>query len=162
MKNLIIISLLLLLSCNTKNTPENTYSIIQDSKEIEAIKKILKSQQNSWNNGNIEEFMKGYWKSEDLIFSSAKYKTAYGWEETLKRYKESYPNKESMGKLSFEIVEIKITSTTKAELKGKWELIRKNDNPNGYFWLNLKKFDKDWLITKDSTLTLNEVIPSAY
>ena len=65
-----------------------------------------------------------------------------------------------MGKLSFEILEIIITSTTQAKLKGKWELIRKHDNPNGYFWLDLKKFEENWLIIKDSTIS--QEIPTAY
>ena len=69
MKNLIIISLLLLFSCNLKNKAENTDPIIQDPKEINDIKKILESQQDCWNNGDIDGFMKGYWKSEKLIFT---------------------------------------------------------------------------------------------
>ena len=28
-----------------------------------------------------------------------------------------------------------------------------SDNPNGLFWLDLEKFDENWLITKDSTIS---------
>ena len=47
----------------------------------------------------------------------------------------------------------KLTTLKTAKLKGKWELIRKEDNPKGIFWLELEKFNTKWLITKDSTLS---------
>ncbi len=40
-----------------KNNAENTDPIIQNSKEIDAIKTMLKSQQDCWNNGDIDGFM---------------------------------------------------------------------------------------------------------
>ena len=62
-----------------------------------------------------------------------------------------YPTKESMGKLKFEIYDVKLTSEKTAILNGKWELIRINDHPQGNFWLDLEKFENNWLIVKDST-----------
>ena len=64
-----------------------------------------------------------------------------------------------MGNFNFEILELKLILDKSARLKGKWELIRKDDNPNGLFWLDLKKFDKKWLITKDSTISFEINIP---
>ena len=152
MKQLFNLSLLILFSCNVSNT--KTIKIIkQDPKEIDAIKKILTSQQDYWNNGDIDGFMQGYWQSEELIFTSLNHKPAYGWDNTLQRYKNSYPTKSSMGEFNFEILDLRLISKTTATLKGKWELIREKDHPNGLFWLDLEKFDKNWLITKDSTIS---------
>ena len=125
----------------------------QDLNEINAIKKILSSQQECWNNGDIDGFMQGYWNSEKLVFTSLNHKPAYGWKNTLERYKNSYPTKSSMGELKFEILNLKLISKTTATLKGKWELIRQKDHPNGLFWLDIEKFDNNWLITKDSTVS---------
>jgi hypothetical protein len=125
----------------------------QDLNEINTIKKILSSQQKCWNNGDIDGFMQGYWNSEKLVFTSLNHKPAYGWKNTLERYKNSYPTKSSMGELKFEILNLKLISKTTATLKGKWELIRQNDHPNGLFWLDIEKFDNNWLITKDSTVS---------
>lgn len=125
----------------------------QDLNEINTIKKILSSQQECWNNGDIDGFMQGYWNSEKLVFTSLNHKPAYGWKNTLERYKNSYPTKTSMGELRFEILNLKLISKTTATLKGKWELIRQKDHPNGLFWLDIEKFDNNWLITKDSTLS---------
>ena len=153
MKILFIVFALLLSSCNNKKNHKNIDPIIQDSKEIYAIKTLLKSQQNCWNNGDIDGFMKGYWNSEKLIFTSLNYKPTYGWNNTLKRYKESYPNQESMGELKLKILDIELNSKITATLEGKWKIIRKKDHPNGLFWLDLKKFDENWVITKDSTIS---------
>ena len=152
MKQLFTLFLLVFLSCNMNNS--NTVKTInQDPNEINAIKKMLSNQQECWNNGDIDGFMQGYWQSEKLIFTSLRHKPAYGWNNTLERYKNSYPTKSSMGELKFQILDLKLISKTTAILKGKWELIREKDNPNGIFWLDIDKFDKDWLITKDSTLS---------
>ena len=153
MKQLFSLFLLILFSCNIDNA-NNTNSITQDSNEINAIKKILTEQQNCWNKGDIEGFMQGYWNSEELIFTSLSHKPAYGWENTLERYKSSYPTKESMGLLKFQILELQLNSEKTAALKGKWEVIRENDHPYGMFWLDLKKFEENWLIIKDSTISL--------
>ena len=152
MKQLFTLFLLVFLSCNMNNS--NTVNTInQDPNDINAIKKMLSNQQECWNNGDIDGFMQGYWQSEKLIFTSLRHKPAYGWNNTLERYKSSYPTKSSMGELKFQILDLKLISKTTATLKGKWELNREKDNPNGIFWLDIDKFDKDWLITKDSTLS---------
>ena len=127
----------------------------QDLDEINTIKKILSSQQECWNNGDIDGFMQGYWNSEKLVFTSLNHKPAYGWKNTLERYKNSYPTKSSMGELRFEILNLKLISNTTATLKGKWELIRQKDHPNGLFWLDIERFDNNWLITKDSTVSFD-------
>ena len=155
MKQLFILFPLILLSCSMNNS-KAIDTIRQDSNEINAIKKLLTTQQACWNNGDIDGFMQGYWNSEELIFTSATHKPAYGWKNTLERYKKSYPTKASMGEFRFEILDTELTSKETATLKGKWELIRMNDNPNGLFWLDLEKIDENWLITKDSTISFDK------
>ena len=152
MRYIFALSIVILSSCNMTNT-SNIEAIKQDPNEIDAIKEMLTTQQECWNNGNIDGFMEGYWNSEKLIFTSATHLPAYGWENTLERYKNSYPTKESMGEFRFEILDVRLTSTTTSNLFGKWELIREKDHPNGLFYLDLEKFDENWLITKDSTVS---------
>ena len=152
MRYIFALSIVILSSCNMTNT-SNIEAIKQDPNEIDAIKEMLTIQQECWNNGDINGFMKGYWNSEKLIFTSATHLPAYGWENTLERYKNSYPTQESMGEFRFEILDVRLTSTTTSNLFGKWELIREKDHPNGLFYLDLEKFDENWLITKDSTVS---------
>ena len=110
-------------------SPKNTEILEQNLEEIIAIKNVLITQQKCWNNGDIDGFMEGYWNSEELIFTSLSHEPAFGWENTLERYKNSYPTKESMGELKFEFLDLKLISKNTASLKGKWELIRDKDNP---------------------------------
>ena len=144
-------------SCGDKKQQKEDVS--QNPTAIKAIKQVLNTQKECWNNGDIDGFMQGYWNSEELIFTSLSHKPAFGWENTLERYKNSYPTKESMGELKFEFLDLKLISKTTATLKGKWELIRVKDNPNGLFWLDIGKFDNNWLITKDSTISFEMNIP---
>ena len=137
---LFIALILFVLSCSKNN-----------ANDIDAIKQILTIQQICWNNGDIDGFMLGYWNSDKFKFSSENHGTTYGWENTLERYKESYPTKESMGEFSFEILDVKLTSDTTAVLDGEWELIRKNDNPKGSFILKFQKIENNWLIISDYT-----------
>jgi hypothetical protein len=111
---------------------------------------VLANQQIFWNNGDIDGFMLGYWNSNKLKFSWVN-GIEYGWNNLLEKYKISYPTKESMGEFSFEILDVKLTSDTTAVLDGKWELIRKNDNPKGSFTYVLKKIENNWLIVYDYT-----------
>ena len=114
----------------------------------EQIKLVMKFQEASWNRGNVAEYMKGYWKSDSLIFVGAKGPT-YGWSQTLANYLKSYPTPEKMGQLAFEFVKIEILSPVDAFVIGKWQLKRKEDTLQGYFSLLWKKIDGEWVIVAD-------------
>ena len=78
-------------------------SFAQNDKDIQAIRAVLSTQQNAWNNGNLEAFMDGYWRSDSLSFIG-KRGINYGWQKTLDNYKKSYPDKAAMGTLHFDIL----------------------------------------------------------
>ncbi|MEN9525309.1 MAG: hypothetical protein RLZZ256_693, partial [Bacteroidota bacterium] len=62
-----------------------------ESQETE-IRALLKKQTESWNRGDIEGFMEGYWKNDSLMFIG-KSGITYGWQQTLNNYKKGYPDK---------------------------------------------------------------------
>src|SRR5262245_66209222 len=65
-----------------------------------AIQKLLDDQDAAWNKGDLEGFMAGYWKSDELTFFSGKDVTK-GWNATLERYKKRYQYEgKDMGKLT--------------------------------------------------------------
>ncbi len=116
MRHILTLFILILSSCSMNN-----------NSNIDNIKKVLYTQQDCWNNGDIDRFMQGYWNSEKLIFATDKGETTFGWKNTLNRYKSSYPTKESMGELKFEIYDVKLTSKKTSVVNGKWEIIRSKD-----------------------------------
>lgn len=114
------------------------------------IQLVLHNQEKAWNNGDLEAFMKGYWKSDSLIFVG-KSGITYGWQKTLDNYKKGYPDTAAMGKLHFDILEMKPVSDNAYFIIGKWQLIRSIGNIGGYFSLLFKKINGEWLIICDHT-----------
>ena len=121
-----------------------------ETKDSLAVIDILNKQQKDWNRGDIDEFMKGYLKSEKLIFSGSS-GPIYGWKATLDRYKKTYSDKEKMGKLKFDILNVIALSPTVVQLQGKFNLTRSIGDAFGYFTLNWIKVKNQWYIISDHT-----------
>ena len=121
-----------------------------ETKDSLAIIDILNKQEKDWNRGDIDEFMKGYLKSEKLIFSGSS-GPIYGWKATLDRYKKTYSNKEKMGKLKFEILNVIALSPKVIQLQGKFNLTRSIGDAFGYFTLNWINVKNRWYIISDHT-----------
>lgn len=120
------------------------------NKDFEKIKQLMTTQSEAWNRGDIDGFMETYWKSEQLQFIGSKGPT-YGWQNTLDRYKKSYPSKEAMGHLTFDIINLDKRSRKVISVVGKWHLKRNDDlgDLEGHFLLILKKIKGKWLIVAD-------------
>ena len=118
------------------------------SADERAIREVLAQQQECWNAGDLECFMEGYWKSEDLVFIGSKGLT-YGWQKTLDNYKKSYPDKSAMGELTFDLIILEPLSEDFWSVIGKWSLKRKSDNPNGHFSLIFRRLGNEWVIVSD-------------
>jgi ketosteroid isomerase-like protein len=119
-------------------------------KDSLSIMNVLNSQVISWNKGNIDSFMDGYIKSNDLVFSGSG-GPIYGWENTKERYLKSYPNRKIMGKLSFDIKRIRKVSKNVAYLIGEYHLKRSIEDSHGHFTLIWKKIKGKWYIVSDHT-----------
>ena len=119
-------------------------------KDSLSIMKVISFQQDAWNQGDIDSFMEGYLKSDELVFSG-KSGPVYGWENTKNRYYSSYPNTKVMGKLNFTINKIRSVSLNTAYLIGEYYLKRSGEDSWGHFTLLWKKIDSNWLIVSDHT-----------
>ena len=115
-----------------------------------SVEQVLLTQQQTWNDGNIDRFMDHYWKSDNLTFSSGG-QTTRGWDETLKRYRDRYPTPEKMGKLKFDNLEVTPLGNSAALVLGQWHLERETEPLNGNFSLVVRKIDDRWLIVHDHT-----------
>lgn len=115
----------------------------------QTISEILQTQAAAWNKGDIEAYMKaGYWQSDSLLFIGSKGLT-YGFDNTLKNYKRSYPSAEKMGQLRFSQLQFKPIADDHYFVIGRWELKRKGGDLSGYFTLLFQKIDGNWRIVAD-------------
>ena len=131
-------------------TSANSYSQTLKEKDSLKILNVLEQQRIAWNDNNINEFMKGYLKSDKLVFSGSN-GPVFGWNFVKDRYLKTYSTKELMGYLSFEINNLFSLSRKVAILLGKFNLQRKNEKLSGYFTLIFKKINGNWYIVSDHT-----------
>ena len=122
------------------------FSIAQ-GEDKSAIRNAMNEQLIAWNNGNIDAFMQTYWQSDSLLFVSNP--PTYGWQQTLDRYKKVYPDTAAMGKLSFDLLELKQLSPEYYFVMGKWHLKRTAGDVGGIFTLIFRKINGKWLIIVD-------------
>lgn len=118
------------------------------SKDETMVRNVLETQRQAWNEGNVEKFMEGYWKSDSLMFIG-KSGVTYGWQKTLDNYKKGYPDTAAMGKLIFDILEVKRLSVMYFFVVGKWHLTRSIGDVEGHFTLLFKKIKNKWVIVAD-------------
>lgn len=118
------------------------------SKDETMVRNVLETQRLAWNEGNVEKFMEGYWKSDSLMFIG-KSGVTYGWQQTLDNYKKGYPDTAAMGKLIFDILEVKRLSVMYFFVVGKWHLTRSIGDVEGHFTLLFKKIKNKWVIVAD-------------
>jgi ketosteroid isomerase-like protein len=118
--------------------------------DTRAIAGVLEEQVADWNRGDIPAFMAGYWKSKDTEFENDS-GLFQGWDDVLKRYETTYPNRAAMGHLTFSGLEVHVLCTDSAYVIGKYRLDRAKDHPQGVFTLIFKKFPEGWRIVNDHT-----------
>jgi ketosteroid isomerase-like protein len=144
MKKGLIGTCLLLLTgaCFAQTTPSQ--------KDQAAIRQVMADQAAAWNKGSVEEFMKGYWNSDSLIFIG-KSGISYGYRQALHNYRKNYSNRDQMGTLFFTLLKIKRLSPEYSFVIGKWMLKRKVGDIGGIYTLLFRKIDGQWMIVVDHT-----------
>ena len=139
MKKLFYLLVLFFAVCNTTNAQNKEALIIRD---------LLEKQRLAWNVGDLNSFMETYSQSDSLMFIG-KSGVTYGWQSTLDNYKKGYPDTVAMGKLDFDILEVKRLSVMYFFVVGKWHLTRSIGNVGGHFTLLFKKIKNKWVIVAD-------------
>jgi ketosteroid isomerase-like protein len=124
-------------------------TVIHDQ-DYSAVMQVLKNQQNSWNKGDIDSFLDGYWRSPDLTFSSSG-GIAKGWDAVRARYKRNYADRESMGQLEFSALEFRFLGSDATLVLGHWHLARAKGDIGGVFSLVWQRFPEGWRIIHDHT-----------
>ena len=115
-----------------------------------AIQSAMDKQAHCWSNGDLEGYMDGYWRSDSLRFMGKRGITK-GWQTTLDNYKKSYPDKATMGKLTFNLISFEPLGDRQMFVVGKWTLAREKDTLMGHYSLIWRKIDGEWKVVFDHT-----------
>ena len=115
-----------------------------------AVLAVLDMQVEAWNDGDIDRFMAGYLRSDELRFTSGS-EVQYGWRKTRQRYHDRYPDRAAMGTLAFEDLDVRVLSEDAALVFGRFRLTRESDEPTGLFTLLLEQHGDRWFIVADHT-----------
>ena len=102
----------------------------------------------TWNRGDVDAFMVGYWENDSLMFIG-KSGITYGYKNTLANYKKNYPDTTVMGKLTFTLIKVKQLSPEYFHVTGKYYLTRTIGDASGHFTLMFRKINGKWVIISD-------------
>jgi hypothetical protein len=92
--------------------------------------------------------MQTYWKSDSLMFIG-KSGVVWGWQQTLDNYKRGYPDTAAMGKLTFDIIQVKPLDKNHYFVVGKWMLKRSIGDIGGHYTLLMRRIRGQWKIVAD-------------
>ncbi|MGK2859359.1 MAG: YybH family protein [Thermoanaerobaculia bacterium] len=117
----------------------------------ETILSLITEQAEAWNRGDLEGFMDGYLKSDELVFTSGS-RIRRGWQVTFDAYRKRYGTaKETMGKLTFSKLEVRPLGEDAAWVLGRWDLAGPKEASGGIFTLVMRRIDGTWLVVHDHT-----------
>ncbi len=114
----------------------------------DAIRAVMTAQQQAWNAGDIEGFMRGYHPREDIVFTSGA-QVRRGFDATLAAYTRRYVDGSKMGHLEFSDLEISELGATAAVVLGRWQLTETPEAGGGVFSLVFREEDGRWGIVHD-------------
>lgn len=132
---------------------------LDPKREQTAIIDLLRTQQDAWNRGDLDGFLRGYDPGPELVFTSGG-QIRRGFAETRARYHARYgaAGTRSMGQLEFEILDVRLLGPDGAVVLGRWRLrfptaTEAPGSPpaEGVFSLALLRTPSGWRIVHDHT-----------
>jgi hypothetical protein len=73
----------------------------------------------------------------------------YGYASTLASYRRNYGDTARMGKLRFDLIQVRRLSPRYFHIVGKWSLKRSAGDVGGHYTLLFKKIRGEWVIVSD-------------
>ena len=119
---------------------------------VSDVKAVMLRQQDAWNHGDLNAFMQEYLHSPELTFVGKN--VTRGWQDTLDRYRRTYPTSAAMGHLTFSELEVHPLGKSHAWVMGRYHLERTaagGGNSDGRYTLIFAHTKSGWKIMLDHT-----------
>lgn len=114
------------------------------------VRAVLSEQLDAWNRGDLDGFMRHYWRSDSLRFVT-KSGLLLGFDSLSARYARSYQAGGQMGTLGFDLLRIDVLDRKTVLVIGRWHVSSVAKPSQGHFTLLFTKTDERWVIALDHT-----------
>jgi peptidoglycan/xylan/chitin deacetylase (PgdA/CDA1 family)/ketosteroid isomerase-like protein len=136
----------------------------RDEEAREGVRRLLAAQAEAWSRGDVEAFCSVY--AEDAAFVSASGLTS-GRQQIVERYRRRYPDREAMGTLALDVLEMRTARGTEVSLLGdavpsrihsvsvvaRWTLRRAGQaDASGLTLIVLRPRREGWQIVQDASM----------
>lgn len=114
---------------------------------LDAVVATVQSQAAAWNDGDLGAFMGVFWRSPEFTLVSGSTVTK-GWDETYRRYRESYGDSGDLGRVIYSNLEPKMLAEDTASVVGRYAFVRGQSSGQGAMTLVLRRFEGAWRIVQ--------------
>lgn len=147
----LLLAATLLVPVRALSAQEGSAMKVLPQTELDVVK-VLTAQERAWNEGDMQAFLLGYKQSPETTFIGET--VQHGSGNLAQRYHSTYPNRDSMGTLSFSDLEPRVLDERFAVLTGRFHLDRPRKAggvADGVFSLVLERTATGWKIILDHT-----------
>lgn len=114
---------------------------------LDAVVATVQSQAAAWNDGDLGAFMHVFWQSPEFTLVSGSTVTK-GWDETYRRYRESYGESGDLGRVIYSNLEPRMLAEDTASVVGRYAFVRGQSSGQGAMTLVLRRFEGAWRIVQ--------------
>ncbi len=112
---------------------------------------VIEAQAAAWNKGDLDGYMAGYAKIDQLVFTSGG-KIRRGYQATYDAFQTKYAqDKSKMGHLEFDILEVQPLGADGAVVLGNWKLTGSPSDGGGVFSVVVERRPEGWRVIHDHT-----------
>ncbi len=115
---------------------------------VEQVYQLILKMVDRWNNHDLEGYMNGFWKSDDLL-AVVESEVHWGWTDLYNSYVRGYPDRNKMGKLDLQRLQVRSSTPDTAVALCWWKILPTESSAPVYATdtMQLQKFADGWRIT---------------
>jgi hypothetical protein len=119
---------------------------------VQQVYQLILKMVDRWNNHDLDGYMQGFWKSDDLL-AVLESEVHWGWSDLYNSYARGYPDRNLMGKLDLERLQVRSSAADTAIALCWWRILPPRGGSPVFATdtMQLQKFTQGWRITVKHT-----------